>query len=77
MVPGSPGLGSGLVLIPRPILQVLLSFSVSLKFVDEWKKKMVHGHEGTERCPIYVSPRFGSFCVKKNHVYMYFLDVLT
>ena len=24
---------------------------------------MVHGREGTERCPVYVSPRFGSFFV--------------
>ena len=24
---------------------------------------MVHGHEGIERCPVYVGPRFGSFCV--------------
>ena len=24
---------------------------------------MVHGCEGTERCPVYVGPRFGSFCV--------------
>ena len=24
---------------------------------------MVNGREGTERCPIYVGPRFGSFCV--------------
>ena len=22
---------------------------------------MVHGREGTERCPIYVGPRFGPF----------------
>ena len=26
-------------------------------------KKMVHGCKGTERCPVYVDPRFGSFCV--------------
>ena len=24
---------------------------------------MVHGHEGTERCLVYVGPRFGPFCV--------------
>ena len=24
---------------------------------------MAHGREGTERCPIYVGPRFGSFYV--------------
>ena len=24
---------------------------------------MVHGREGTERCRVYVGPRFGSFCV--------------
>ena len=24
---------------------------------------MVHGREGTERCPVYVDLRFGSFCV--------------
>ena len=24
---------------------------------------MVHGREGTERCLVYVGPRFGSFCV--------------
>ena len=24
---------------------------------------MVHDREGTERCPVYVGPRFGSFCV--------------
>ena len=22
---------------------------------------MVHGREGTERCPVYVGPRFGPF----------------
>ena len=31
---------------------------------------MVHDREGTERCPVYVGLRFGSFCVllleKKN-----------
>ena len=31
---------------------------------------MVHGRERTERCPVYVGPRFGPFCVllleKKN-----------
>ena len=27
------------------------------------KRKMVHGREGTEKCPIYEGPRFGSFCV--------------
>ena len=26
-------------------------------------KKMVHGHEGIERCPIYVSLGFRPFCV--------------
>ena len=33
-------------------------------------EKMVDGHEGTERCPVYVDSRFGQFCVllleKKN-----------
>ena len=24
---------------------------------------MVHDHEGTEMCPVYMSPGFGSFCV--------------
>ena len=24
---------------------------------------MVHGREGIERWPVYVGPRFGSFCV--------------
>ena len=24
---------------------------------------MVHGREGTERCPVYVGPRFELFCV--------------
>ena len=24
---------------------------------------MVHGREGTERCPVYVGSRFGPFCV--------------
>ena len=24
---------------------------------------MVHGREGTERCSVYVGPRFGSFCL--------------
>ena len=24
---------------------------------------MVHGREGTERCYVYVGPRFGSFCL--------------
>ena len=24
---------------------------------------MVYGREGTERCPVYVGPRFGPFCV--------------
>ena len=24
---------------------------------------MVHGRDGTERCPVYVGLRFGSFCV--------------
>ena len=24
---------------------------------------MVHGREGTERCPVYVGPSFGPFCV--------------
>ena len=24
---------------------------------------MVHGREGTERCPVYVGPRFGPFSV--------------
>ena len=24
---------------------------------------MVHGREGTERCPVYVGPRFEPFCV--------------
>ena len=24
---------------------------------------MVHGHEGSERCPVYVGSRFGPFCV--------------
>ena len=24
---------------------------------------MVHGREGTERCPVYVGPRFGPFYV--------------
>ena len=50
---------------------------------------MVYGHEGTERCPVYVGPRFGSFCVLllekknnmllcvKNHVNMCLRDVLT
>ena len=27
------------------------------------KPKMVHGREGTEKCPIYEGPRFRSFCV--------------
>ena len=50
---------------------------------------MVHGCEGIERCPVYVSPRFGSFCVLllennkyyavvcKNRVNMCLSDVLT
>ena len=51
---------------------------------------MVHSREGTERCPIYVGPRFGPFCVLllekinkehvvvyKNHVNMCLRDVLT
>ena len=24
---------------------------------------MVHGRDGTERCTVYVGPRFGLFCV--------------
>ena len=24
---------------------------------------MVHGREGTEKCLVYVGPRFGPFCV--------------
>ena len=24
---------------------------------------MVHGREAIERCPVYVGPRFGPFCV--------------
>ena len=24
---------------------------------------MIHGHEGTERCPVYVGSRFGPFSV--------------
>ena len=34
-------------------------------FFDEWnqKKNMVHDREGTERCSVYMGPRFGSFCV--------------
>ena len=24
---------------------------------------MVHGHEGAERRPVYIGPRFGPFCV--------------
>ena len=28
---------------------------------------MVHGCEGTERCPVYVGPRFGSFSVLLSH----------
>ena len=24
---------------------------------------MVHGREGTKRCPVYVGPIFGPFCV--------------
>ena len=24
---------------------------------------MVHGREGAERCPVYVGPGFGPFCV--------------
>ena len=24
---------------------------------------MVHGHEGTEMCPVYMGSGFGSFCV--------------
>ena len=24
---------------------------------------MVHGREGTDRCPVYMGPRFGSFYV--------------
>ena len=24
---------------------------------------MVHGREGTDRCPVYVGPKFRSFCV--------------
>ena len=27
------------------------------------RKKMVHGSEGTERCPVFIGPRFGPFCV--------------
>ena len=27
------------------------------------EKKSVCGREGTERCPVYVGPRFESFCV--------------
>ena len=48
---------------------------------------MVHGHEETERCPIYVGPRFWPFCllllekkhdvVCKNRVNIYLLKVLT
>ena len=47
---------------------------------------MVHGREGTERCPVYVGMRLGHFvcyCWKKkhvvvckNHVNIYLLDVL-
>ena len=33
---------------------------------------MVHGREGTKRCPVYVDPKFGPFCVllleKKNNM---------
>ena len=39
MFSGSSGLGSGLVLIPGLRLRVLLSFSISLKFVNEWNQK--------------------------------------
>ena len=50
---------------------------------------MVHGREGTEKYPVYVSPRFGSFyvlllennkyyvVVYKNLVNMCLSDVLT
>ena len=45
---------------------------------------MVHGREGTERCPVYVGPRFVCYCWKKkhaivckNHVNIYLLDLLT
>ena len=50
---------------------------------------MANGREGTERYPVYVGPRFGSFCmllleknkyhavVCKNYVNMCLRDVLT
>ena len=50
---------------------------------------MVHGCEGTKRCPIYMGLRFGPFCVLllekinkmllcvKNHANMCLSDVLT
>ena len=51
---------------------------------------MVHGLVRTERCPIYMGPKFGPFCVLllekkikslllcvKNRVNIYLLDVLT
>ena len=64
---------------------------MSLGFVEFFGITIIiHGYEGTERCPVYVGPRFGSFCVivgkinnmllcvkKNNVIYIYLLDVLT
>ena len=41
---------------------------MSLSFVEFFgitvmEPKMVDGHKGTKRCPVYVGPRFGPFCV--------------
>ena len=29
----------------------------------QMEPKMVHGSEGTERCPVFMGPRLGPFCV--------------